>query len=107
MNDSPPSLVVEPVDTVAGYGGPGGPFVSATLSCQARPEDAAITWYKDDLPVEMVEIPGVQARGGLLTVGTRDSTDDGGIVEGFYYCLAANGVGTVRSRTALVKGRVG
>ena len=99
-----PSLVEEPVDTVAGYNGVDGLILSATLRCQGNPRELEISWYKDDQEINMAGIPYFNVSDGWLTVGTRDRSDDLAALEGFYFCTVSNSLGTVRSRKALIKG---
>ena len=100
-----PSLVEEPVDTVASYNGVDGLILSATLRCQGNPRALEISWYKDDQEINMAGIPYFNVSDGWLTVGTRDKSDDDlAALEGFYFCTVSNSLGTVRSRKALIKG---
>ena len=99
---SPPSLVVEPEDTVAGYTGPDQTILSATLRCQGSHEDSVINWFKNDQPINTTRIPDFVITNGQLTVSSDNANRD--FLEGYYFCQVENSLGTVRSRTAWIKG---
>ena len=100
--ECPPSLVVEPEDTVAGYTGPDQLTLFATLRCQGGNEDSVINWYKDDQPINTTRFPDFVITKGQLTVSS--DSDNRTLLEGYYFCEVRNALGTVRSRTAWIKG---
>ena len=94
-----PVFVVEPMDTVAI---PTGNLLTATLHCKSDSE-IKIKWYKDDVTVEMALLPSCyNTTNTSLMVATTRSDKDGSKLEGLYYCVISNTLGSVRSRSALI-----
>ena len=88
------------MDTVAT---PTGNLLTATLHCKSDSE-IKIKWYKDNVTIEMALLPSCyNTTNTSLMVGTARSDKDCSKLEGLYYCVISNTLGSVRSRNALVK----
>ena len=100
-----PVFVVEPMDTVAT---PVGNRLTATLHCESATyrTDSGIQWYKDGVTIETALLPSYfNATDTSLVVATAHSDNDAVKLEGMYYCVISNKLGSVRSRSVLVTSR--
>ena len=98
-----PVFVVEPTDTVAT---PIGNHLTATLHCESASyrTDSGIQWYKDGTTIEMALLPSYfNSTNTSLVVATVHSDNEAVKLEGMYYCVISNTLGSVRSRSALVR----
>ena len=80
-----------------------GNHLTATLHCKFAPYRTAsgIQWYKDDGTIEMTLPPSYfNATNTSLIVA---SDNDAVKLEGMYYCVISNTLGSVRSRSSHYK----
>ena len=86
------------MDTVAT---PTGNRLTASLHCIFT-SYSEIKWYKDGVTIEMALLPSYNTTNTSLVVSTTLSDNNSTKLEGLYYCVVNNALGSAKSRSALV-----
>jgi hypothetical protein len=98
-----PIFAEEPTDTVAT---PIGDRLTATLHCKSTSDrtDSGIQWYKDGVKINTtLNSHQFHTTNTSLEVSTTLSDQDTVRLEGKYYCVVSNTLGSIRSRSVFVR----